>query len=623
MSALPQFHLYADPATDPMNFNLGDRTRPLARLMEERALEIHFQPIVSLSDGRIHAHEALIRGPRGTALHGAEALLNQARLEGVLQEFEVACVVLALERWAALRQAGRLFVNISASALVRCFAGRSAQDIAHSVQRWGVNPQCVAFEITEHERVADIPLLVEVADGVHGAGMSFVLDDFGDGRSSLRLWSELNPDVVKIDKYFSRDIAQHAKRLRTLRALMQIADTFGTMLVAEGVETQEDLRVLRDLGCPLVQGYLLGRPAPLPRTAPEPEAMAVLEDRRIAVLPTERMAPSPRRFSQAKIIEVPPVGLHATNDEVVALFTANPEWHAIALVDGEHPVALVGRQQCLDRYAKLYFKEICGRKPCLAFANTEPTLVDVHAGIDELAELLTSPDQRYLNEGFVYVESGRYRGLGTGQQLVRQVTESRIEAARHANPLTLLPGNSPISEHIERLQAAGASFVACYADLSQFKPFNDHYGYWCGDRMIKLLAATIQAHADPRRDFVGHVGGDDFVILFQSADWRVRCERMVTDFDAAAIELYDDEARVAGGIRAEDRHGVERFFRFVSLYMGVVEVGAGSPFRSASDVASAAARAKQTAKQSGVAIHLQAPAQLTALRPADAPPPAR
>ncbi|MCD0417961.1 phosphodiesterase [Rubrivivax sp. JA1024] len=617
MSALPLFHGHSKPVSDPMKFDLGDTSRPLARLMLERALEIHFQPIVSLADGRIHAHEALVRGPRGTALHGAEALLAQARQEELLQEFEVACVVLALERWAAMRQAGRLFINISASALVRCFAGRSAQDIAHSVQRWGVNPQSVAFEITEHERVADIPLLVEIADGVHGAGMSFVLDDFGDGRSSLRLWSELNPDVVKIDKYFSRDIAQNPKRLRTLRALMQIADTFGTMLVAEGVETQEDLRALRDLGCPLAQGYLLGRPAASPRAAPEPEALSVLGDRQIAVLPTERTAPLPRRLSQAKIVEVPPVGLDASNDQVVAMFTAHPEWHAIALVDGERPVALVGRQQCLDRYAKLYFKEVCGRKPCLAFANTEPTLVDVNAGIDELAELLTSPDQRYLSEGFVYVDNGRYRGLGTGQQLVRQVTESRIEAARHANPLTFLPGNSPISEHIERLQAAGASFVACYADLAQFKPFNDHYGYWCGDRMIKLLAATIQAHADPRRDFVGHVGGDDFVILFQSADWRARCERMVADFDAAAIGLYDADAQAAGGIRAEDRHGVERFFGFVSVYMGVVEVAAGTLFRSASDVASAAARAKQTAKQTGLSIHVQGVAPLTALRPAE------
>ena len=127
-------------------------------------------------------------------------------------------------------------------------------------------------------------------------------------------------------------------------------------------------------------------------------------------------------------------------------------------------------------------------------------------------------------EGIIIVDGGRYRGLGSGKDLVRTVTESRIEAARHANPLTLLPGNIPITQHIARLLSAGREFVACYGDLNHFKPFNDQYGYWRGDEMILLAARCITAQADPRRDFVGHVGGDDFVVLFQSDDWQRRCE---------------------------------------------------------------------------------------------------
>ena len=606
------------PRSDPLRHELGDPGSVLGRLAARGQLQIHLQPIVHVADGTIHAHEALIRGPENTPLRGADALLAQARRDGLLPDFEIACVVLALRRWSGLGAGGRLFVNVGASALLRCFGGRSAREIAAAVRRHGVEPECLAFELTEHERVADVAQLAATADAMHAAGIRLVLDDFGDGRSSLRLWSELGPDVVKIDKYFSRDIAQHAKRLRTLRALMQIAETFGTRLVAEGVETAEDLRALRDIGVPLAQGYLIGRPAEAPRREPEPAARAVLADARIAVLPTERVAPSPRRLGQARVVEIPPVSPRTTNDEVVALFAANPSWHAIAVVDGGRPVALVGRQQCLDRYAKLYFREVCGRRPCIEFANTEPLLVEVHAEVDALAELLTAGDQRYLAEGFVYTDNGRYCGLGTGERLVRQVTESRIEAARHANPLTLLPGNIPITEHIERLQDSGRGFVACYADLRHFKPFNDHYGYWRGDRMIRLLAATIQAHVDPRCDFVGHVGGDDFVVLFQSEDWRARCERVVADFDAAAVELYDEEARRAGGIRAEDRHGVERFFAFVRVYLGVVEVAGGEPRGQAADVASAAARCRQRAKLAGVSLHVEALAGAARPQPAAA-----
>ena len=89
----------------------------------------------------------------------------------------------------------------------------------------------------------------------------------------------------------------------------------------------------------------------------------------------------------------------------------------------------------------------------MLFANTTPLVLDKHTGLDGMTAVLTSVDQRYLTEGFIVTEGGRYLGLGTGEQLVRVVTEARIEAARHANPLTFLPGNIPISEHIARLLA--------------------------------------------------------------------------------------------------------------------------------------------------------------------------
>jgi predicted signal transduction protein with EAL and GGDEF domain len=434
--------------------------------------------------------------------------------------------------------------------------------------------------------------------------MSFALDDFGDGRSSLRLWSELEPEVVKIDKYFTSDLAHHAKKLKTIRALMQIAENFGSVLVAEGVENEDDLRVLRDIGIPLAQGYFLGRPDAAPRSQIEAAAAAAVVDRRVAVMPMSRVAASPMRLRQIPIIPATPVSPQSSNNDVLALFLAHTDWHALAVVADERPLAIIGRQQFLDRFAQQYFREIHGRDPCLTLANTAPVLVEFDDEIDSLIKVLTSADQRYLNEGFIYTENGLYRGLGTGHQLVRRVTESRIEAARHANPLTLLPGNIPISEHIERLLAAGSDFVACYADLNSFKPFNDYYGYWRGDEVIKLLAATISRHADPQRDFVGHVGGDDFVILFQSADWLVRCERLVAEFNAAAVQLYDADARAAGGIEAEDRRGFRQFFGFTSVYMGAVALGANSALRGAAEVATAAARAKLQAKAQGLAIHL-------------------
>lgn len=191
--------------------------------------------------------------------------------------------------------------------------------------------------------------------------------------------------------------------------------------------------------------------------------------------------------------------------------------------------------------------------------------------------------------------------------MVRVVTEARIEAARHANPLTFLPGDVPITEHIARLLSSGGAFVACYCDLNDFKPFNDHYGYWRGDEMIRLVARTLIAHVDARRDFVGHVGGDDFVVLFQSGDWEVRCTRIIAAFSAKARLLYDEEALAQGGIAAHDRHGVSRFFSCTSLSIGAVPIQPRM-YAHPEDVATAAAAAKHRAKHapSGLAVQFAA-----------------
>lgn len=460
------------------------------------------------------------------------------------------------------------------------------------------------MEITEHEHISDVDALLRVAKEMYGWGISCALDDFGDGRSSLRLWAELTPDIVKIDKYFTRELSTHAKKLQTLRTIMQIADIFGTSLVAEGIETADDLRAVRHLGINYGQGYLLGRPDGDPYVEPEPEATDVIKDQQVSVMPVMRSAASAGRLNDLRVIHSRPIALSITNDEVLEMFATQPTWAGIVNVDHNVPIGLIAREKYVEHFAQPFFKEIYGRKPAATFANMSPRLVEREHNISELMGILTSADQRDLTEGFIVTENGRYIGVGSADQLVRNVTESRIEAARHANPLTFLPGNIPISEHIERLLRGGGSFIACYADLADFKPFNDHYGYWRGDEMIQLVAAVAVAACDPQRDFVGHVGGDDFVLLFQGHDWRRRCDFMIEDFNRRALALYDEEGRAAGGIRAEDRQGVARFFPFTRLYLGAVEASCGR-FSDAKRVATAAARAKHAAKEAGTGIAVQ------------------
>ncbi len=568
---------------------------PLRRVLRESGLHSVFQPIVHMADQAICAHEALIRGPRDTPLQSPDALLRAAAAEHLSDEFETACVVTALRHWGQAKVPGRLFVNLSATALTHLMSLRGREAILQLINGFGVLPRMLVVEITEHERVENMDHLAEVVREVRGAGVALALDDFGDGRSSLRLWSQLKPEFVKIDKYFTKDISQHGDKLKTIQALQQIAEVFGTSLIAEGIETAQDLRVLRDLGLDYGQGYFLGRPDadPLQTLAPSPSA--VLGERQIVVFPEMPRASLGGRLRDFSMVSAPTVSATTTNNELAAIFMSAPELHGVVMLEADRPVAIINRARFFNEYTKLYFREVWGRHPCAMHANSEPRLIERDHSVDELVGILTSQDQRYLTDGFIVTQNGRYLGLGTGEQLVRSVTEIRIEAARHANPLTFLPGNIPTSQHIERLLKKQARFVACYADLNHFKPFNDYYGYWRGDEMIRLLARIAMEHCDAQRDFLGHIGGDDFFLLFQSPDWRDRGERIVAEFDSRARALFDDDARAAGGIQAEDRYGVSRFFPCTTVSIGAVSID-GSRFSSAEDVANLAALAKHDAK---------------------------
>lgn len=591
------------PALEAMrrSIEMAVRVQTARQAMSRDVLGVHLQPIVDLAQGAVFGHECLVRGPEGTALRSPAALFAAARAEGLTFELESHCLRKALQAWGSQQLGSKIFVNLSATALVALVERAGVAATIQALEQGPVAPSSAVVEITEHDQVDDLRRLVEVVDALRCQGLQFALDDFGNGHSNLRLWAELRPEFVKIDKYFVRDAPRDVVKVQTLRGLLRFAETFGSTLVAEGIETADELRVVRDLGVRLGQGFFLGLPQAEAARQPLPAAVAVMASAEIAVFPAAARASGVDFRVERLSRPVEPVAPDCFVDEVARRFDREQALWAVAVVRDGHPLGLIGRQQFVNQYARPFFKEIFGRKPCLQVANTTPLRLDRHTGLEALAEVLTAPDQRYLSEGFIVTEGGRYVGLGSGDQLVRVVTEVRMEAARHANPLTLLPGNIPITQHIARLLASGNDFVAAYADLNDFKPFNDRYGYWQGDEMIVLLARTIVSRCDARRDFVGHVGGDDFIVLFQSEDWQPRCEAIVAGFNAGALELYDQESLARGGIEGEDRHGVPRFFGFTRLSIGALRVRGGE-FTRPEQVASAAAMAKHQAKSAALGL---------------------
>jgi EAL domain-containing protein (putative c-di-GMP-specific phosphodiesterase class I)/GGDEF domain-containing protein len=574
----------------------------LERALAAGSLQPVFQPVVRVDTLEVVAHEGLSRCAFMPGQLSILDLLDLARMEGRLAELELHAARTLCSAFEAQAAPGRLLVNLSAHAILHDTL--RPHDVLLALSACGLDPARVTIEVTERDVVESPARLAHALGYLRAHGIRIALDDFGNGHSNFEMWNEIHPDVVKIDRYLINGVSRSAGRLAIVRSLCQVAESLGTDLVGEGVEDPADLRVLRDLGIPYAQGFLIGRPAVLVVREASAESRQVLRTAAVSVLPRPR-GPVTQRPTQVShlLIEAPAVQPRQTNEEVMALFVDHPELHAVAVVKDGQPIGLINRRLVNERMAQPFARELLARKSCTALMNSAPLVCDENRSLESLADVLRGEDQRYLADGFIVTRKGVYLGLGTGEALVRRVSELRIEAARHANPLTFLPGNIPTTEHLERLIDGGECFTVVHVDLTDFKPFNDHYGYSRGDEMIRLLSGLLSEHVDAALDFIGHIGGDDFVVLFQSSDWEVRCQRVIDTFNVRAPQLFDAMDIVHGGLHGKDRRGEPQFFPFTTVVMGAVELVPPLPQRAQS-IAMLAARAKRQAKRAHVSLHV-------------------
>ncbi|RXZ32325.1 GGDEF domain-containing protein [Oxalobacteraceae bacterium CAVE-383] len=564
----------------------------LHEIIDQRLLSALFQPIIDMHSGDIIGYEGLIRGPSNSPLHSPLKLFKVARLHNLSVEVEHLCRHVVMEQFAKAGLPGCLFLNVSPGALVQR-AARLGETLRY-LHELGINPRRVIIELTENEPTYDYEVLRTAAMHYREMGFQIAIDDLGEGFSSLRLWSELRPEYVKIDMHFIQGITQDPMKLQFVRSIQQIAQQTGCIVIAEGIETQAELLTIRDLGISCGQGYHIGRPSANPALALAPELTKTLRREKVT---TDAGAAGRNNATVLKLLRVvAPISPEMHNDEVYDMFVNDPQLQTIPVVNNGMPVGLINRYAMVERFARLYGRELYGRKSCTFFMDPQPLLSDQHASLQELSHMLVEAESHHLANGFIITNDGRYLGMGTGHDLLREITRMQIDAARHANPLTQLPGNVPINEHIDYLLQSGVRFCICYCDLDHFKPFNDVYGYRKGDDVIQMTGRLLSRHVDGSQDFLGHIGGDDFLIMFQSEDWEQRCLAILDDFAASTLDLYNEEDRATGGYFSEDRRGNKVFHPLVSLSIGAVKIEP-LQYTSPHQIASVATRAKKLAKK--------------------------
>jgi diguanylate cyclase (GGDEF)-like protein len=565
--------------------------KTLQDILKQRDLSALFQPVMDFSSGTIFGFEGLIRGPADNPLHSPINLFGAAKQQGLVLEIEMLCRQIVLESFANQNLPGKLFLNVSPDALTHP-SFKNGQTLTY-LENLSIDPQRVIIEITENQPTFDFEGMRNALLHYRSMGFQIAIDDLGEGFSSLRLWSELRPEFVKVDMHFVQGVNADPLKQQFLRSIQSIALSSGTQVIAEGIETAAEFRTIRDIGIACGQGYFIARPKHIPPLNLSAEVGCLIN--------THHPAEQPYNNARSATVEtilryVEPVQLKTEIEKIFASFSTDKNLRAIPVVKNGRPVGLINRYEFVDSLAQPYRRELFGKKPCAEMMNKEPLLVEKSTPIHELSGFLSEAEIRHFTDGFIITEQGRYIGIGTGQDLLREITKAQIETARYANPLTLLPGNVPINEHIEYLLQSGKSFAVCYGDLDNFKPFNDVCGYRKGDELLQFTARLLGNCCDPIHDFIGHIGGDDFILILQSPDWEQRCHRALSAFAHTSPALFDKDHRSIGGYLTGDRQGRIVHHPLPTLSIGVVCVNP-ELFHSHYAVAEAATVAKKMAKQ--------------------------
>ncbi|HYB23671.1 MAG TPA: EAL domain-containing protein, partial [Solirubrobacteraceae bacterium] len=332
--------------------------RLLAEMIKGERIEMAVQPIVDLRSGAILAYEALARFD-DAAGRGPAHWFTLADSLGMRIELELACLERAVALLNDLDEGVLLTVNVSAQAV---HDPRIRRLLLQS------RPQSLIVELTEEGLVRDLGVLRDALEPLRSRGVKLAVDDMGAGYSNLRQVTALGPSLVKLDRTLVHGIDSSPAQFALIDALIGYAQRTGAQIVAEGIETEAEMEVLRALGVPYGQGYLLAVPA-----APWPE---------VHLDPTETASASGLPHGSWPVT----IDASITSDEVRRRFAVLPELESLVIVDDERrPLGLIPRHRLLTMLGHRFGYALWGDKSIMCIADRDFLCLPDDTPIDEVA----------------------------------------------------------------------------------------------------------------------------------------------------------------------------------------------------------------------------------------------
>lgn len=409
-------------------------------IINNKQIKTVFQPIISLSDGSILGHEALSRITCESDIKNIEMLFNIAEEHNRLWDLELICRTKALEaayKFMSPHYDEKLFINVNPNIMnYDTFKSGFTKSV---LTKYNIIPQNVIFEITERNVIEDMSGFKSTINHYRSQDYQIAIDDVGAGHSGLNLISEVNPNYIKFDMNLIRDIDSDRVKYAIVKGMVEFSKVSNVFLIAEGIETYEELKTLVNLGVHYGQGYLIQKP--------DSEILEIRQDvlQMLKKINLNKNHSSKSLVSNTRIKSICNSIGSISPDEIVLnvfyIFTHNPSCFGLCVIENEEVVGIVTREKLLIKLSGHYDYSLNKNKKITQVMDKDFLSVDYETPVSIVLSMAMSREDENVYDFIVVTENDKYFGVVTFKDLLKKTSGIELSPVKYKNHFSGLADN--------------------------------------------------------------------------------------------------------------------------------------------------------------------------------------
>jgi len=570
------------------------RKESLDNIIHNKQIKIVFQPIISLRSGTVLGYEALSRITCESEFESPEPLFAAAKECNRLWDLELLCRTAALEaahKFILPPYNKKLFINVNPNIIYdNKFKEGFTKDY---LRQYNISPNNIIFEITERNVIDDLIGFNSTINHYKNQDYKIAIDDVGAGYSGLNLISDVNPHYIKLDMKLIRNINTDNLKNALVKGMVEFSKASNNLIIAEGIETYEELETVINLGVKYGQGYYIQKPNEEVLKINQDVIKSILE---INTTKNQTLRGSIYSSSVKNICTtmktISPNELTFTAYDIIK---QDPNCSGLCVVENNVPIGIITKEKLSFALSGEYGFALYHKKPISTIMDREFLLVERKTPIETISSLALERPNDKLYDFIVVAEDQKYFGTVTVKNLLQELIQIQVLTAKQQNPLTGLHGNLLIEQKLEEYIHNGRKFTVSYIDIDNFKPYNDIYGFERGDLLIKLLADILK-ELIPTNQFIGHIGGDDFIVILDDYKTEAYFNEIIEKFESEVLAFYDQTDIQNGYVTAASRHGIVEKIPLITL-TAVFITNESHQYKSTLEISSMLSGLKTNAKR--------------------------